>query len=385
MKKIFLLGCLWLSIHTVVLGMNGDTVKSLFILMESMNAHLENGDLSAAKEVARRCSEFSVGDRVQCFFALPEGLVSLDNKPIFSQLKNDLKLEMSKKFGSIRELFHYQMREYLGLPYQAVLLIIKDDDFSVDSEASVWHVLVCWLENDLTNREEYFQELMGHVRFVHMKSDYLTEVVPNTISYLRARHNRPAESMMEIEGCLNRHLDIARKTIADGRSSMVKKRPNFNNITDCFSLECTYINMSQLTQTVRYYSAPILAQGYEFSFFLRLEKINQNGPESPENLKIGGYLRRMCKIPWGLKHNLHVLSSVEVACTDDTKRRFSPSSIVFEEIDKAIGGSLMSAKENFQQVKDGACPIVVNDAIIATVRVEFLSDKSGNCVVSVID
>ncbi len=148
-------------------------------------------------------------------------------------------------------------------------------------------------------------------------------------------------------------------------------------------VKCVFININQLTQVARYYSAPILFHGYEFYFFLRLQNIGSNDPDNQDNLKLAGYLRCMSKIPEGAKHRLPVCSTV-VILEDDEKvvRSFAPSSVILEANEKAIGGSLMLGEENWQQVKTVNCPIVINDKVTVKVTVEFLPDEDGCLLVN---
>jgi len=72
-------------------------------------------------------------------------------------------------------------------------------------------------------------------------------------------------------------------------------RPVYPN-SNKFTIKCEFRNISQLELTTRYYSAPVIAHGYEFYFFLRKQKINPSGQDTNTNLTLAGYLRCTSKI-----------------------------------------------------------------------------------------
>lgn len=84
----------------------------------------------------------------------------MTDSPAFLELKNNLEGEILKDFDSIRKVFYENKNNFLDLPHQAIYLIVKNNNLMIDSEASVFYLVACWIEKDLAEREKYFQQLI---------------------------------------------------------------------------------------------------------------------------------------------------------------------------------------------------------------------------------
>jgi len=162
-----------------------------------------------------------------------------------------------------------------------------------------------------------------------------------------------------------------------------KPRPIYPN-SNKFTIKCEFRNKSKLETSARYYSAPVIAHGYEFYFFLRKQKIRpKNSGEDitdkneAKNETLAGYLRCTSKI-LPQKHFLPIRSIVSVTMAGDLpERRFVPSNVIFEASEKAIGGKLTLNDENWEQIINAKSPIIHQDTLTAIVTVEFLESDEG--------
>lgn len=326
----------------------------------------------------------------------------MTDSPAFLELKNNLEGEILKDFDSIRKVFYENKNNFLDLPHQAIYLIVKNNNLMIDSEASVFYLVACWIEKDLAEREKYFQQLIEPIRFSQMEKPYLLWIVPNLLPYFRSKQNPPIGPMMG-EEYLNKRLDFAKKAVENemcprcigqiieqqGKefaAEQLKRRPCFTAKSNQISVKCVFNNIKQLTPAARYYSAPLVSNGYEFYYFIRLQKTDPNASDSPENFKLAGYLRCVTKIPNGTTHRLPVSTTVKVAKKSEGDRVFKASSVIFEASEKAIGGILMLEGENWEQVEnDGTtinCPIIINDTMTVTATIELLPEEDGCVVIS---
>jgi len=203
-----------------------------------------------------------------------------------------------------------------------------------------------------------------------MSDHFHRYVIPYVATKLIEKDTKPEG---EVLLCYLKHALENRNnnTKVDLSGQLVRLRnyfPSPNKVT----MKCEYRNIFQLTFSTRYYSAAVIFHGNEFYYFLRLQKIDPSGSsEDPKNLTLAGYLRCTSAI-LPPQYFLPIRITVSVSQPPYAERKFAPSSVVFEAPNKAIGGILTLAGENWEGILAGNCPIVVNNCMTVIVCVEFL-------------
>ena len=67
--------------------------------------------------------------------------------------------------------------EFLNLPAMQICELISSDQLTVPSEEKVFEAVVSWVEHNAEERQEYFAQLMEHVRLPLLSREYLVERV----------------------------------------------------------------------------------------------------------------------------------------------------------------------------------------------------------------
>ena len=79
-------------------------------------------------------------------------------------------------FASVAE-----MDEFLNLEAKEVEMWISSDEISVSVEADVFKIVLKWIEQDKSERKEFFEQLFRHVRLSFLSRDFLFDVVTNEL------------------------------------------------------------------------------------------------------------------------------------------------------------------------------------------------------------
>jgi len=261
--------------------------------------------------------------------------------------------------------------------------ILKYDDLVVDSENTLFYLMISWLEKS-PERQKWLPELLEHVRFAHMSKYFLLDVIPYV-----------AKKFPEVEAKFMECRRYALQYIAGGSRRLFQIHPHFAKLAsfkcrsktlnlNSFRICHEFKDISALTISSRLYSKPFLFLGYEFYYFLRPQPLTpcpENTTQPNETFTIAGFLRCTSAI-LPSKHYLPISSTVSIKSKDGPDRKFNPSRVVFEASEKAIGGKLTLTKENLAQIISGECPIVINDTIHITVEIELLDSKEEVQVVN---
>jgi len=300
-------------------------------------------------------------------------LENLSNFTVSSKLQLAASAFLVNIFKDIRSVFtgiiegnRKKKDEFLNLPPQAIIEWVKSNDLSIDSENSVYYFVMLWIlkEGKQDERLVYFRRLIEHVRFVHMRLYYLLDIIPSTYKFLKnqedidaLREKRNEALKYIVTKRLTRPLPPARNLLPDIDKVMIK---------------CVFQEVSNWESTGKYYSSPVLINGYEFYFFLQRQLI------SPNVYGMAGFLR--CSgtlIPQ--QHYLPIAYSVSIQTprNDNRERKFSTMRVIFEAPEKAIGGKLTLSDEKWEDVISGRSVIVHQNTITVIVAIEFLGTDEG--------
>jgi len=253
---------------------------------------------------------------------------------------------------------------FLNLPFGFIKKWVKFSSLIIDSENSVFDLLMKWFlkEDKKSERIPLFPRIIKHIRFSNMRSHYLKYIVPNTCKYLGE------DTAEELKLLIGSSIDLSpqpqRMPIPEGHKAMFK---------------CVFREVDKWTSSGKYYSSPVPINGYDFFCFLQCQVI-RTSENQPRN-GLGGYLR--CSgslIP--SRHALPIAYSMTIQTSrpEFRERRFSTMRVVFESPDKAIGGKLTIGNESWEEVISGESPIVAQNTITLIISIEFLTSDEG-CLV----
>ena len=77
-----------------------------------------------------------------------------------------------------------KQQEFLALPADKLVEIIRDDDLNVMGEETVYEACMEWLNFDLTSRFRYVAEVMKCVRFANISSYYFCDKIDHNEVYI---------------------------------------------------------------------------------------------------------------------------------------------------------------------------------------------------------
>jgi len=239
-----------------------------------------------------------------------------------------------------------------------------------------------WLlkEEKKAERLEYFPEIIEHIRFIHMRIHYLLDIIPRVYEQLSSPQAQKPEYVKLLrekrQEALNYHSLADRAKHMRNQSKALSVYPPVRVLlpdTDKVMIKCIFQEVSKWEPTGKYYSSPVLINGYEFYFFLQRQLVSK--PNDNEVYGMAGFLR--CSgslIP--SQHYLPISYSVAIQTPslDNRERKFSTMRVIFEAPEKAIGGKLTLQDETWDQVIQGQSPIVYQNTITVIVSIEFLND-----------
>jgi len=259
--------------------------------------------------------------------------------------------------------------EFLNLPTTAIIGWVKSNELVIDSENSVFYFIMLWLlkEGKKEERLPFFPDIIQYIRFNHMRMHYLIDIIPHTyksltdpnhIALLREKRNQT----------LQNHLLPKRYDHVYSHPPPRVLLPDIDKVM----IKCVFQEVSKWEDTGKYYSSPVLINGYEFYFFLQRQLVSK--PAEPLVYGMAGFLR--CSgnlIP--SQHYLPIAYSVSIQTPrqDNRERKFSTMKVIFEAPEKAIGGKLTLANERWEDVINGILPIVNSNTITVIVTIEFLN------------
>jgi len=230
-----------------------------------------------------------------------------------------------------------------------------------------------WLlkDNKKEERLPYFPEIIKEIRFNHMRTQYLIDIIPHTIKSLTEPNH--------IAILREKRNQILEYNLLPKRYEQSTPRPPHRVLlpdTDKVMIKCVFQEVNKWEDTGKYYSSPVLINGYEFYFFLQRQLVSKT-TETPV-YGMAGFLR--CSgnlIP--PHHYLPIAYSVAIQTPrqENRERKFSTMKVIFEAPEKAIGGKLTLANEKWEDVIKGNSPIVNTNTITVIVTIEFLNSDDG--------
>jgi len=245
--------------------------------------------------------------------------------------------------------------------------------------------VMAWLHQpDTQDRKQHMIHILPHIHFPHMKKQFLVDIIPYVANQFSDDTRLEIQRMYKtaLEYHVGGRQRLTRLNSAQFPAQL-DSRPVFPE-PNKFTIKCQFLNVSKWELSARYYSAPVFSNGYEFYFFLRKQRISEIPPEDPNNdnnpadFTLAGYLRCTSKL-LPPRHYLPICSTVHIPMKGiPSERRFTPSKVVFEASEKAIGGKLTLPNENWRQIVSGESPLVIDDTITVHVMVEFL-DSDVEC------
>eukprot|EP01124_Arcella_intermedia_P009195 TRINITY_DN15979_c0_g1_i2.p1 TRINITY_DN15979_c0_g1~~TRINITY_DN15979_c0_g1_i2.p1 ORF type:complete len:347 (+),score=53.55 TRINITY_DN15979_c0_g1_i2:425-1465(+) len=282
-----------------------------------------------------------------------------------------------KQFNSIR-LVLTNLEQYLDLPLGGIKAIIKSERFLIDSENSILYLVMVWILKDVSRKGD-MMELLPYIQFTEMKKYFLVDIIPHVAEMF--------DKTIQ-EEISRKYIHALEYATFPTRYQKYKKEVELPLIfrqflpeAHKFTFKCTFTGVSCWTLNTRQYSAPIFANGYEFHYFLRKQRITPPNLPIDENdtrhYTLAGFLRCTSKI-LPQKHYLPIASSVKIPLRGlPPERRFNTSKVIFEAPEKAIGGRLTVPSESWDQIIAGNNPMVNDDTIIVYISIEFLDDDEG--------
>jgi len=70
-----------------------------------------------------------------------------------------------------------QAEEFLQLPHEEIINLVKKDDLNVHSEEQIFQAVLAWVKNDTDHRKEYLHSLLSQVRLPLLSPQYLSDQV----------------------------------------------------------------------------------------------------------------------------------------------------------------------------------------------------------------
>jgi hypothetical protein len=202
-----------------------------------------------------------------------------------------------------------------------------------------------------------------------MKRQYLLDIVPNVYKYL------DEDSANELRLLRNLALQYLLCPTHPHNCSLPPQRTLLQDI-DKVMIKCVFQEVSKWEETGKYYSSPVLINGYEFYFFLQRQLIKSN--ETPSIYGMAGFLRCSGQIipP---QHYLPIAYSVAIQTPrhENRERKFSTMRVIFEAPEKAIGGKITIGDERWVDIINGQSVIVNHNTITIIVSIEFLPSDEG--------
>jgi len=175
--------------------------------------------------------------------------------------------------------------EFLNLPPRAIIAWVKSSSLIIDSENSVFYFVMLWfLKED--KEKKYIGKIIKHIRFVHMKKQYLLDIIHSAYKYLdeedsiylRDGRNEALKFILFPKHPNNKILPGQRVLLPDIDKVMIK---------------CVFQEVSKWDDSGKYYSSPVLINGYEFYFFLQRQLIKSN--ENPPVYGMAGFFKMLWK------------------------------------------------------------------------------------------
>jgi len=273
-------------------------------------------------------------------------------------------------------------KEFLTLSLRALLALLSSNEIVVDSENTVFYSVILWIQWNHVERIPHMASLLACIRFPLMSKYFLLDIVPHVADQFPEKIRDQVMEMRTLG--LEAHCSGSARMLVRNLFPASQFAERITDSRKTLTIKFMFINISQMDTTKKIYSAPVFWCGYEFSFFLRPFKLVNspsvaNSPETTE-YSLAGFLRCTSKL-LPPKHYLPVSYFLRVASREFTsERKFTPSRVIFEAPDKAIGSKLTLPNENLSQIISGESPLVINDTLTVTVDLELL-DSDEDCMI----
>jgi len=83
--------------------------------------------------------------------------------------------------------------EMLEIPFDILLQVLKGN-LEVDSENSVFYIVILWILKDIKERSQYIEQLLTKIDYSAMRPEFFLDVVPHVSCFFLLSHTKPPSS-----------------------------------------------------------------------------------------------------------------------------------------------------------------------------------------------
>jgi len=252
-------------------------------------------------------------------------------------------------------------KRFYGITNNAMLEIIKHDELLIDSEDTLFYLLIVWTFEDRSKWISIFilLQLIGHIRFSQMNKYFLLDIVPLIAGIF-------VNAVVRKKILMNRMLALELKVGGSRRLIQLQSLPNSSwlkpriyrkklNLTEYFDREALE---SLFGDGNRLFSKQQVFCGYQFYFIICLD--NTTG-------SIVLYVRCTSHIIRKMKHYLPAMITVK------NEKKETDTKLVFEDSSVA----LRSTKALFDGKKISEILNDMDNRVEISVDIELLDSDAG--------
>jgi len=120
-----------------------------------------------------------------------ENLDSVSNACAILSIRDGMSNEMEELKKRAREFLMGQLKfvpqnvtssEMLEIPFDILLQVLKGN-LEVDSENSVFYVVMLWILKDINERSQYIEQLLTNIDYSAMRTEFFLDVVPHVACF----------------------------------------------------------------------------------------------------------------------------------------------------------------------------------------------------------
>lgn len=274
------------------------------------------------------------------------------NEKDYEAYKNSLLLpfieKLTYRFKGISHLVEFEPI-FLQFPRVAVDSLLDNENFLIDTENSLFTMVIIWINADQEHRAQDLLHLVKKIDYRKFTKYYLINIVGKvknnfpclTDFYKAALEYKNEEIIASFE-----NLSLGK----NNQNNFVQHKKIYKDSDKACGMKVEFRHISQWQQNQKYFSGRIFSNGYYFYFFLRPEK----GQDEQEYL--AAFLRCTCEqiikdndphhnIP---THYLPVNFQVKIERPNGLRKIVGPNQCTFEYFSKSCGMHLNKSTENWK-------------------------------------